>query len=187
MGFAAWFLQDDSPPAGHYKRMSDLGFDTPEYQARPAGRAAPGPQPNPKRQASSPGAAPGPAPGPMRRPGFKTARTMMDEAASRLKPGTKFFDQEVNTYSQGGQGSVSPTKGFQGNVSPVTITPQRGEAEKSARSARQTSTKSRPRNSSSSTRSRVASPDVEDCVERPEGDCHGPGRWRGKWFKWCDE
>ena len=25
----------------------------------------------------------------------------------------------------------------------------------------------------------------DDCVERPTGDTHGPGRWRGQWFNWC--
>lgn len=24
-----------------------------------------------------------------------------------------------------------------------------------------------------------------DCVERPTGDTHGPGKYRGQWFNWC--
>lgn len=27
----------------------------------------------------------------------------------------------------------------------------------------------------------------EDCVERPEGDYRGPGKWRGAWFNWCKD
>lgn len=183
-GFASWFL--DEMPAGQHARnarASESVAAAPD-DSEPSPRRSRGTQrkenyhgPSQTEYATSqdrygPTRWAEPPASPVKAPKIKTSRELLDAAAARLHPTQKFFDEEIN-------------KGVRGNVSPANKKSLKGDAKtREARSAEPTTT-THTSNSSLALYAIASGVVEEPCVERPTGNVHGPGKWRGQRFNWC--
>lgn len=110
------------------------------------------------------------------KPAFKTPK--FKEGVSWAEPSAP----TINTLKGGFGGNVSPPQSVRRVLTDFIVSPT-GETTL-AREARTKANGSPSTNASTKLRGSTL---AETCVERPEGNHAGPGRWRGVWFPWCKE